>query len=163
MLWNGRCSFIQSDSNSTTEVDILSPKKQVKSFGKKDLYRAWTSVMSAPSLIRRGDSAFSDDSVSTIQTNNESLSVITEVWRRVLDQIADVSHKADMKRLGEKRLILDFGEFRHYLVEKAVLNEQNRMAGIEPTLVSDIYERIILAIDFPNNQIWLFKNSGQPV
>ncbi len=157
ILWNGRCSFIQSDSKSTSQVDILSPKKQVKSFGKKDLYKAWTSVMSAPTFLRRGDSAFSDDSVSTMPTSNESSSVITEVWRRVLDQIADVSYKADVKRLGEERLVLDFGEFRHYLVEKAVFNEQNRMAGIEPSLVSDyLYEKSSLEHPFSKRSLFLF-------
>ena len=142
IVWNGRCSFIPANSTSNNnEVDMntLLQKKQRKTFGKKDLYKAWSSVMSRPSFVRRGESSLSDNSDhwrAAAQSENSSSSVITEVWRRLMDQIADVSYKADVKRLGEERLFLDLGEFRHYMVEKVVFNEQNRSVGIEPSLVS---------------------------
>jgi len=61
----------------------------------------------------------------------QHISVVIDVWRRVMDQFADVSYKADSKRLGESRLQRDYGEFRHYLVEKVVYNEENRSVGKE--------------------------------
>jgi len=57
-----------------------------------------------------------------------------------MDQVSEVSHRADMKRLGEEDLLNDYGEFRHYLVEKAAFNVDNRAAGKEvvdwPTCIS---------------------------
>ena len=53
-----------------------------------------------------------------------------------MDQIAEISHRADLKRLGEKDLSRDYGEFRHYLVEKAAYNAENKAAGKENVDVS---------------------------
>jgi hypothetical protein len=148
VVWNGRCSFIPSHSamhNIETDTENLLQKKQVKTFGKKDLYKAWSSVMSTPSFVRRGDSGLSDDSDSwrAFQADNSNTSAITEVWRKLLDHIADTSYKADVKRLGEERLFIDLGEFRHYIVEKIAFNEQNRLAGIGSSVVSVIFECIL--------------------
>jgi len=62
---------------------------------------------------------------------HQQISEVIYVWRRVMDQFADVSYKADSKRLGESRLQRDYGEFRHYLVEKVVYNKENRSVGKE--------------------------------
>jgi hypothetical protein len=48
-----------------------------------------------------------------------------------LDQVS----RADLK-VGEETLFNDFGEFRHYLSEKAVYNKVNRGAGKEMVDVS---------------------------
>lgn len=39
----------------------------------------------------------------------------TVVWRRLMDQIADIAYRADSKRLGDDNLHDLFGEFRHYV------------------------------------------------
>ena len=52
------------------------------------------------------------------------------VWM-FLDQVS----RADLK-VGEETLFNDFGEFRHYLSEKAVYNKVNRGAGKEMVDVS---------------------------
>ena len=59
----------------------------------------------------------------------------TVVWRRFMDQVSDITYRADVKRLGEESLHNDFGEFRHYIVEKYAYNMANRFAGKE---VSDV-------------------------
>jgi hypothetical protein len=48
-----------------------------------------------------------------------------------LDQVS----RADLK-VGEETMFSDFGEFRHYLSEKAVYNKVNRGAGKEMVDVS---------------------------
>jgi hypothetical protein len=55
-----------------------------------------------------------------------------------MDQVSEVSLRADLKRLGEDRLIKDYGEFRHYLVEKSAFNASNRAAGKEIADVRDM-------------------------
>ena len=53
-----------------------------------------------------------------------------------MDQISDITYKADGKRLGDENLHSDFGEFRHYIVEKYSYNMANRYANKEPLDVS---------------------------
>ena len=62
-----------------------------------------------------------------------------EVWRKFMDQISEVSHRADRKRLGDEVLLSNHGEFRHYLVEKSAYNVENRAAGKEIVDVSDLH------------------------
>lgn len=132
VVWNGRCSFVPSNAPlDNSETNILPKITKIKTNGKKDLYKAWGSVLSTPSFIKRVDSTLSDDSDS--QPDNSVISPNTDVWRKVLDRIVDVSYKADLKRLGEEYLFLNFGEFRHYLLEKNVFNQSNSLAGIEPS------------------------------
>lgn len=49
-----------------------------------------------------------------------------------MDQISDISYRADSKRLGDDHLHDFFGEFRHYIVEKYAYSMTNRFAGNEP-------------------------------
>ena len=53
-----------------------------------------------------------------------------------MDVVCDTSFRADLKRLGDDGLHHDFGEFRHYHVEKFAYNMANRAAGKEPADVS---------------------------
>ena len=53
-----------------------------------------------------------------------------------MDQASDITYKADGKRLGDENLHSDFGEFRHYTVEKSTYNMANRYANKEPLDVS---------------------------
>ena len=62
----------------------------------------------------------------------------TVVWRRFMDQVSDITYRADGKRLGDENLHNDFGEFRHYIVEKYAYNMANRFAGKEPADVSRV-------------------------
>jgi hypothetical protein len=55
-------------------------------------------------------------------TNAVSSSTITEVWCRLIDMISDTAYRTDLKRLGGNDLVRNFGEFRHYLVEKHAHN-----------------------------------------
>ena len=62
---------------------------------------------------------------------------MTKVWRNLIDQVTDILSKADLQRLGEIRIlsqgestfINNFGELRHYVIEKNVFNNLNRKAG----------------------------------
>lgn len=109
-VWNGRCSFIPRELWST-------PKdSQVQAFGKKDLCKAWSTVLwTSPYLAR----PVNDEHY--IHSNTSS--AVTVVWRRILDQISEISYKADSKRVSENILVQNLGEFRHYLVEKIVYNK----------------------------------------
>ncbi len=139
LMWNGRCSFVpvnakpingKDGTNENLSHENLS--HEFKTFCKKDLLKAWSAVMSAPSFMRRESITVSLDGV-----DNASVSTgVAGVWKRLLDHVADTSYKADLKRLGEERLFSDLGEFRHYLVEKDVFNRQNRQAGLETLSVS---------------------------
>ena len=53
-----------------------------------------------------------------------------------MDQVSDITYRADSKRLGDESLHNDFGEFRHYIVEKYAYNMVNRFTGIEASDVS---------------------------
>jgi hypothetical protein len=62
-----------------------------------------------------------------------------------MDQVSEVSLRADLKRLGEDRLIKDYGEFRHYLVEKSAFNASNRAAGKE---IADVRDALFCFLKF---------------
>ena len=53
-----------------------------------------------------------------------------------MDQVSDISYRADSKRLGDDRLHNYFGEFRHYVVEKYAYNMANEFVAGSPVDVS---------------------------
>ena len=59
-----------------------------------------------------------------------------------MDQIADLSFKADSKRLGDDPLHQFFGEFRHFIVEKYAYNMANSKDGGRE--VADVSETSVL-------------------
>jgi len=173
-VWDGRCAFVRVDDLEMTQhthpdespnANSLKGVKKMRTFGKKDLVMAWNTVMRTPRSLRRRNHRSEPISSNNSQEHHsqsdrmlgwssqvfspsishDSLGA-TEVWRRLIDQIADVSHKADLKRIGEGQLTTNYGEFRHYLAEKAAFNAENRAAGketvdwptcISPTTLSD--------------------------
>jgi len=144
VVWNGRCSFLPAEMEGSDSY-LPCVAKGVKPLVKKDLYIAWTAAMETPQVIRKRKASSESLNLPSYESNNLSsaqgyltyplilpsnhISNMTTVWRRVMDQCADVSYKADLRRLGEDRLQLDYGEFRHYLVEKFAFNDENRTAG----------------------------------
>ena len=166
IIWDGRCSIITTTAVDDAPASPASddrrkklssgslPKKlrrSVRSFGKKDLFSAWGTVFKAPRFgrkrrhsrtgsasidvesLRDDEIAFASKGILRSSSENSSA---TDVWRKLMDQIAEISHRADLKRLGEKDLSRDYGEFRHYLVEKAAHNVENKAAGKENVDVS---------------------------
>ena len=166
IIWDGRCSIITTTAVDDAPASPASddrrkklssgslPKKlrkSVRSFGKKDLFSAWGTVFKAPrfgrkrSHSRTGSASIDvesprDDEIAFVSKgilrSSSEHSSATDVWRKLMDQIAEISHRADLKRLGEKDLSRDYGEFRHYLVEKAAYNAENKAAGKENVDVS---------------------------
>ena len=134
--WDGHSAFIDKLSDAPMDVsDDSNSKKTVqsgRSLKKKDLYAAWNAMMRTPRFVRRrlrppsrGASSLTGPDAPT----GEDSSGETLVWRRFMDQIADIGFKADNKRLGETRLHENFGEFRHYIVERYAYNISNTLAG----------------------------------
>ena len=74
-----------------------------------------------------------------------------------MDQLSDVSHRADWKRLGEDNLSNNYGEFRHYHVEKVAYNAAQR--EIEKMDVSHIFFYISI-ISFIFLTFYLFQFSS---
>ena len=173
IAWDGRCTFIPLVDTSSSHVQEtgkhldntsqtlgkISLRKSVRSFGKKDLYMAWNTVMKTPRFVSKhqscgsrsssppnnlqtflGSSSDNIPSASSqgmiVQNISTGSSPVTDVWRKLMDQLSSASVSADSKRLGEDRLLLDYGEFRHYLVERAAYNVDNRIAGKESVDVS---------------------------
>jgi hypothetical protein len=144
VAWDGQCTFsVKKDDSKPSELPHLSSPRQSlmklqSKFGKKELVSAWNSVLRTPRLVtRRVHSA--DRSPNCTHDPNEGYrqkESNSDVLRRFLDQVSDVSHRADMRRLGEENLFNNFGEFRHYLNEKAAYNKDNRAAGKEMVDVS---------------------------
>lgn len=162
VVWDEQSAFIDSspetpmDVNEVTQGDEAgAPRKQsrgrraVRSLKKKDLYAAWNAMMKTPRFVRRKlrprlSSGFRDSAVSRVQDlslNNppepEESSGETMVWRRFMDQVSDISYRADSKRLGDDRLHELFGEFRHYVVEKHAYNMANQFVATTPIDVSE--------------------------
>jgi len=153
----GHRSLSESDFNGGNDVsqseernDRKSPTRRslrlnamrngIKSFGKKDLFSAWNNVMRTPRSRKKAfgfesssiDSAKMDVSRdASIVSNSETPLAGTEVWRRLMYQVFEISRQADFKRLGEESMMRDYGEFRHDLVEKAAYNAKNRAVGKE--------------------------------
>jgi hypothetical protein len=137
LVWNGRCSFIPRQLwNSTSNAQA-----RVTAFGKKDLCKAWSTVMWTPPNIPR------EDPSQAYYMRSLTSTAVTVVWRRILDQISETSYKADSKRIGEENLQHNLGEFRHYLVEKVAYNRGNLLANtIDPTEVSLLFSDARLEI-----------------
>lgn len=160
LSWDGQCTFSLNDESSKPSPDLptlsSSPRQSLKKMqsklpGKKDLVGAWNSVLKTPRSIKnrarslspgkraRSLSAGHSPAISTLQSADSDLKQKqsnSDVLRRFFDQISDVAHRADIRRLGEDGLLNNFGEFRHYLSEKAAYNKVNRAAGKEMVDVS---------------------------
>ena len=113
------------------------PQERKSKFGKKELIGAWNAVLSRH-LVKRQlcSSSAADCEMNSISPEKNRSNSATEVLRRFIDQVFDVGHRADVKRLGENELAKDFGEFRHHLREKAAYNEANH--GKEMVDVSNV-------------------------
>ena len=157
VVWDGQCAFVAKSSKEDTSERGSQPmtnspkpprRRSVRSLRKKDLYAAWNAMMKTPRFMRRKLRARSDgpsDDAMTSSNGPESpahhfanvdSAGETVVWRRFMDQVSDISYRADGKRLGDENLHNDFGEFRHYIVEKYAYNMANRFAGKDPADVS---------------------------
>ena len=158
VTWDGQCAFIsesaareesnQDEMEDATTTQAISPRRRsVRPLRKKDLYAAWNAMMKTPRYVRKKlrptlDSSLGDMSTSArapdsfgsqITSSSSETAGETVVWRRFMDQVSDITYRADGKRLGDENLHSDFGEFRHYIAEKYAYNMANRFAGKEPT------------------------------
>ncbi|KAG7367370.1 zinc-finger domain containing protein [Nitzschia inconspicua] len=157
IMWDGQCAFIaeskrnhlNTDSIESANLeDIPAPKRRssVRGLSKKDLYAAWNAMMKTPRFLKRRLTTNQDrypesmagitpgpDSNSNFATSSSESLGETVVWRRFMDQVSDITYRADGKRLGDENLHSDFGEFRHYIVEKYAYNMAYRFAGKETT------------------------------
>ena len=144
--WDGQSVFIDKSANSKPDVPILSSPRQSlrkiqSKFGKKELIGAWNSVLKTPRLVRRRARSMSAErpGITKLESEPKQRESNSDVLRRFMDQVSDVAHRADIRRLGEDELCNDFGEFRHYLNEKAAYNKANRAAGKELVDVSYLF------------------------
>ena len=147
VAWDGHSAFIDRETNpiqeETGHMKRRNTRRGVRPLTKRDLYAAWNAMMKTPRFVRRRfrsrghmqeESQSSDrDSVSImipepIESSGESV-----VWRRFMDQVSDISYRADSRRLGDETLHENFGEFRHYIVEKYSYNMANRFVAGDPT------------------------------
>ena len=180
LSWDGQCTFSEATSDSVDAIakppqpdrQTLSPRqslRKIPKFGKKELISAWNAVLKTPRLVRRRARSLSMDrgpampileSSDASQKPSPGVNNSSDVLRKFMDQLSDVAHRADLRRLGEDALFngecrhtssygtghvvvanahdvrADFGEFRHYLSEKAACNKINRAAGKELVEVS---------------------------
>lgn len=142
--WDGHCIFsVSEDETKQSELSSISSPRQSflklqSKFGKKELVRAWSSVLRTPGSRRRNrsPSTYTPGFIFDTNSGSKQKESNSDVLRRFLDQVSDVAYKADMKRLGEEVLFNDHGEFRHYLSEKTAYNKDNRAAGKEMIDVS---------------------------
>ncbi len=144
--WDRQCTFsVEKDDAKTSGLPYVSSPRQSliklqSKFGKKELISAWNSVLKTPRSVTRRVRSSSPDRSTTFTYNPNVVSREKEsnsdVIRRFIDQVSDVAYRADMRRIGEENLFSNFGEFRHYLSEKAAYNVRNRAAGREMVDVS---------------------------
>jgi hypothetical protein len=126
VIWDGHSAFIESAQSTAHDDDIgVRKPSRIRSLRKKDLYQAWNAMMHTPRFVRRklrrssSRSAVTDSETRPLPFPSGEDSIgETVVWRRFMDQISDISYRADTKRLGDDHLHDLFGEFRHYIVEK---------------------------------------------
>ena len=149
MIWDGHSSFVpeqELDKQPPPSPPQLSAygisTKMQYIFGKKDLISAWNRVLKTPRLVQRSTrgstpnrNSDSDLSFPNFEPNKQTQRV-ADVWRRFMDTVSDSALKADTKRLGDDAIINDYGEFRHYMFEKAFYNKANRANGKAPVDVS---------------------------
>jgi hypothetical protein len=154
VTWDGQCAFVSNKQDPVLmeQNPGLSPmprRRSVRALRKKDLYAAWNAMMKTPRFVRRKLRSRSDSrsSISGAQQNiQEDFSIAplsstdsaaeTVVWRRFMDQVSDITYKADGRRLGDENLHKDFGEFRHYIVEKYSYSLANKYLKKDPLDVS---------------------------
>jgi hypothetical protein len=141
--WDGHSAFVDCEASVATEDPVRSKKRLtrrgVRSLTKRDLYAAWNAMMQTPRFVRRrfrarshhADDAFPQESTIVVHEPLESTGE-SVVWRRFMDQVSDISYRADSRRLGDETLHKHFGEFRHYIVEKYAYNMANRFVSGEP-------------------------------
>ena len=157
VIWDGQCAFVSKalrqesrpDQIEYKEDSAITPRRRsVRALRKKDLYAAWNAMMKTPRFVRRKLRSKSEgkanDTIAVGGREDPSIAPLpstdsaaeTVVWRRFMDQVSDITYKADGKRLGDEILHSDFGEFRHYIVEKYSYNMANRYSNKEPLDVS---------------------------
>lgn len=146
VVWDGHSAFLEKHATPATEEvgagKRRSARRGVRPLTKRDLYAAWNAMMKTPRIVRRRfrsrgqlseEGSSSDrDGGSTFPEPSES-SGESVVWRRFMDQVSDISYRADSRRLGDETLHENFGEFRHYIVEKYAYNMANRYSTGDPT------------------------------
>ncbi|KAL7536956.1 hypothetical protein ACHAWF_005616 [Thalassiosira exigua] len=143
--WDGQCAFSErsddtkptslSESSTASSPRRLSRRIHAPKFGKKELIGAWNTVLRTPRLVRRRARSLSAGAESG--TRSPAIPTLGEpeqrppsdVLRRFMDQVTDVAHRADARRLEENEFFDQ--EFRHYLSEKMAYNRTNRIAGKE--------------------------------
>lgn len=172
VTWDGQSAFIERMLPSSGEEGVVVRKpSRIRSLKKKDLYAAWNAMMHTPRIVRRRlrrassrcSTTDKDSSAGALIAGEESVGE-TVVWRRFMDQISDVSYRADSKRLGDDHLHNLFGEFRHYIVEKYAYNTASRPTGNEPTDVSSICVNFSAECLAFHSHIFAFQYlSGLPV
>jgi len=178
VTWDGQSAFIEQVTPSASDDSpTRKPTRRIRSLKKKDLYAAWNGMMRTPRFVRRKlrrtssrSSTPGIDSAPASHSHSSGEESIGEtiVWRRFIDQLSDISYRADSKRLGDDHLHDLFGEFRHYIVEKYAYNMANRFSASEPTDVRYDRQRLrfeLKIVDAGNSQtfcsLWFF--SGLPV
>ena len=135
LVWDGHSAFIDRvtdpPAESIEDTQIRKSSRRMRSLKKKDLYAAWNAMMRTPRFVRRKlrprtSITRSEDSrsLSEISTEEDS-SGETLVLRRFMDHVADLSYKADGKRLGDNTLHDLFGEFRHFVIERFAYSVAN--------------------------------------
>ena len=139
MKWDGHCTFTaaKEDDKQRTSLSLLpqglSTKKTKNIFGKRELMSAWNGLLKTPRFVHRRARGLTPDRSSSSDTSafhsaeTEKQTRVADVWRRFMDTVSDYALKADTKRLGEETLALDYGEFRHYLREKALYNKTDAL------------------------------------
>ena len=148
VIWDRRCTFIPLTKKSQIKK---SSENKVRFFGsRKDLFLSWNSIFTRTGKYGKNQSQ-NDESLHEIIESKTSHGSggLTKVWRNLMDQVSDIPSKADLQRLGEIRIlsqgestfINNFGEFRHYVIEKHVFNNLNRKAGNDMIEVSNCLER----------------------
>jgi hypothetical protein len=153
VTWDGQSAFVSKlsdlDEKGADVMETVVPRRRsVRGLRKKDLYAAWNAMMKTPRFLRKRlktnpDTSSTatlargpDSSGSNLSSSGSESTGEMNVWRRFMDQVSDITYRADGKRLGDENLHNDFGMFRHYITEKYSYNLANRFAGTETTDVS---------------------------
>jgi hypothetical protein len=156
VAWDGHSAFVDRGTPLSGEENITVRKSsRIRSLRKKDLYQAWNAMMHTPRFVRRklrrsisrAPISEVDSRVTSISSGEDSTGE-TIVWRRFMDQISDISYRADSKRLGDDHLHDLFGEFRHYIVERYAYSTRNGVGGGESAdvrIVFDVFEQFVFA------------------
>lgn len=148
VVWDGHSAFIDRQAGFVPE-DMTqghsrrrNTRRGVRPLTKRDLYTAWNAMMKTPRFVRRKFRSRGQLQEEGQLLEREATAMIPEpmessgesvVWRRFMDQVSDISYRADSRRLGDETLHENFGEFRHYIVEKYAYNMANRYVAGEPT------------------------------